>query len=82
MRTNDNCPEAEKCLEIIHLVLDSEATEAQERYLSDHIEMCIKCLESYNFEKEIRVALKTKLEQKQVPSDLVNAIKASISADL
>jgi len=73
------CPETEKCLEIIHLVLDSEATDVQENYLNDHVEMCKQCLENFNIEKEIRMALKTRLERRKVPQDLIDSIKEKIS---
>ena len=76
---SSNCEEREKCLEIIHLVLDSEATEAQEEYLRQHIDMCIQCLENFNIEKEIRTALKTRLESLKVPKDLVSTIKQKIA---
>ncbi len=73
------CPEVEKCLELIHLVLDSEASSEQENYLTEHLEMCIQCLENYNIEKEIRTALRNRLENKKVPLDLINTIKDKIS---
>ena len=73
------CPEVEKCLELIHLVLDSEASSEQESYLAEHLEMCIQCLENYNLEREIRTALRTRLENKKVPLDLINTIKNKIS---
>ena len=44
------CPEIEKCLELIHLVLDSEASSKQEKYLTEHLEMCMQCLEYFNIE--------------------------------
>lgn len=73
------CPEVEKCLELIHLVLDSEASSDQEKYLIEHLEMCMQCLENFNIEKEIRTALKTRLENKRVPLDLINTIKGKIA---
>ena len=73
------CPEVEKCLELIHLVLDSEASSEQENYLTEHLEMCIQCLENYNIEKEIRTALRNRLENKKVPIDLISIIKDKIS---
>ena len=76
---NIKCPEVEKCLELIHLVLDAEASPEQEKYLSEHLDMCMQCLESFNIEKEIRAALKNKIEQKQVPSSLLESIKGKIS---
>ncbi len=59
------CHEVEKCLELIHLVLDSEASSDQEKYLTEHLEMCMQCLENFNTEKEMRTALKTRLENKK-----------------
>jgi len=47
---NAKCPEVEKCLELIHLVLDSEASSDQEKYLTEHLEMCRQCLEMFNIE--------------------------------
>ncbi len=76
---NTNCPEVEKCLELIHLVLDNEAPAEQENYLTEHLEMCMQCLENFNIEKEIRTALKTRLENKKVPLDLINTIKVKIA---
>ncbi|MEQ9424461.1 MAG: anti-sigma factor [Cyclobacteriaceae bacterium] len=77
--SNNGCPESEKCLEIIRLVLDDEASNTQMDYLKDHIEMCMQCLDNFNVEKEIKQALREKLERKAVPQDLIDSIKTKIA---
>ncbi len=60
-------------------MLDNEASEEEEGYLHTHIEKCMVCFEQYEVEKQIRVLLKTKLDQKPLPSGLAESIKEKIS---
>jgi anti-sigma factor (TIGR02949 family) len=72
------CKEFEKCLEILHLMLDSEASKDQEEYLNEHVEGCMTCFEHYEVEKQIRILLQTRIEHKQVPSDLASSIRSKV----
>jgi len=71
-----NCTEY---LELIQLVIDNESTRAQEVYLNRHLKICSKCLEELNLDKEVKKAIRLKLEYKQVPLDLVASIKTKIA---
>jgi anti-sigma factor (TIGR02949 family) len=72
------CKEFKKCMEILHLMLDNEATDHQEQYVKDHIEICMVCFEQYEVEKQIRDLIKTKIEQRPVPNDLIEDIRGKI----
>ena len=74
-----NCSEKQKCLEILHLILDEEANQEQEEYFKDHMEECWICFQDYRLEKAIRDLVKTKLDKKPVPLNLVEDIKMEIS---
>lgn len=75
---NCNCGEFDKCLKILNLMLDDEATPDQERYFFSHIEECITCFSHYNIEKQMRELLKSKVKRKRVPSEWVMAIRNRI----
>lgn len=78
-KRNGECPEKQKCLEILTLVLDGEANEEQKDYFRAHIEKCMPCNSDYTVEKTIRELLQSKCANKEVPSDLVESIKLKIS---
>ncbi|WP_339813910.1 zf-HC2 domain-containing protein [uncultured Imperialibacter sp.] len=78
----EGCKESVKCIEILHLLLDNEASPTQEDYLRSHLDSCLPCLKNYKVETEIRNILRTKLEKREVPADLLNAIKSKISVSL
>lgn len=65
-------------LEILHLMLDDEASKDQEDYLTAHVEKCMSCFEYYEVEKEIRLLIKTKVKSQPVPKDLASEIRRKI----
>jgi anti-sigma factor (TIGR02949 family) len=76
--STEMCQESKKCMEILELLLDGEADSEQEVFFRDHIERCMPCYQHYNLEKTIKELLKTKIEKKPVPNDLVDSIKLKI----
>lgn len=72
------CQESKKCIEILELLLDGEATAEQEGFFKSHIEKCMPCYRYYDLEKSIKEILQTKVERKAVPRDLVDSIKSKI----
>jgi len=72
------CKEFEKCLMILNLMLDNEATKEQEAFFHDHIVKCKVCFAHYNIEKQLRLLIKTKVNQKPIPSELVSEIRNQI----
>ena len=65
-------------MEILHLMLDNEASNDQENYVHDHIEQCMVCFEQYEVEKHIRELIRTKLANRPVPEGLANQIRTKI----
>lgn len=77
-KAQEKCKESKKCIEILELLLDGEASKEQEAFYYDHIEKCMPCYQYYNLDKTIKEILKTKIERKPVPQDLVSNIKLKI----
>jgi len=63
---------------LIQLVVDNEATKSEEAYLRKHLENCIRCLELFEVDTALKEALKLRLENKEVPTGLAQAIKDKI----
>ena len=74
-----NCPQREKCVEILYLILDGEANKEQEEYYTNHIDECWNCFKDYQLEKAIKELVQNKIERKVVPADLIEEIKLRIS---
>lgn len=68
----------QRCLELLERVTDGEASPEDEKDFHKHIDDCLPCYEVYNLEKSIKEMLKTKVEKKQVPEDLIQSIKQKI----
>jgi anti-sigma factor (TIGR02949 family) len=73
------CSERQKCLDILNVVLDGEATTAQKEYLESHIDLCLPCLNDYNLEKVIKELLQSNCTNAQVPPGLLEAVRSKIS---
>ena len=72
------CSEHDRCLELLQLVLDGEASDSEKNYYMHHIEECMPCYRNYNIETEIRNVLRSKLEKKPVPTDLLFSIRSKV----
>lgn len=68
----------QRCLELLQLMTDGEASAEEEKEFNKHIDDCLPCYETYNLEKSIKEMLRTKLEKKQVPDDLIQSIRQKI----
>jgi len=73
-----SCSDFDKCLKILDLILDNEASSDQESFFHAHIEKCMVCFGHYNVEKQIRQLLKTKLNKQPVPVTLATEIRNKI----
>lgn len=76
---NGNCREVSKCIHILNLMMDNEASEEEESFIRDHLDRCIECLEHYEVEKEIRSLIRKKIAHKKVPQELILEIKNKIA---
>ncbi len=77
---SDEHSECQKFLKLISLLLDNEASEEEEQYLSEHMDECSPCFQKLETEKEFRELLRAKVGKVDVPADLVNAIKTKIKS--
>lgn len=66
-------------LDLVQLVLDGQASRSQEVYLKRHLNMCLKCLERFKLDQEIKKLVQLKLASKEVPDGLADAIKTKIA---
>ena len=76
--TKNGCKDFDKCLEILYLMLDNEASDEQASYLNSHLDHCMICFEQYEVEKQIRQLLKTKLANQSVPIGLAQTIRNKV----
>lgn len=74
------CPKEEQCLELVRLMLDEESSSEDDRYVLNHIDNCYRCFDNYNLEKEIRIAVKEKTKNLNIPAHLVTEIKQKINS--
>ena len=74
----DSCSEEQKCLSVLEIILDNEASPEEEATYFGHIQKCWPCFQNYNLEKAIRELIKTKIEKRDVPLDLEQRIRSEI----
>ena len=78
MSKKARCPEEERCLELVRLMLDDEATEADSLYVTKHIDGCYRCYDNYDLENTIRKVVKDKASDLKVSDELISEIKSKI----
>ena len=72
------CSDREKCDEILHLIIDGEATREEEEYFQNHILQCADCSHYYILEQSIRFALRNKINRKIAPEEFIHQIRMKI----
>ena len=72
------CNDFEKCLKILNLKLDNEASEDQEAFFNTHIGKCMICFAHYNIELQLRRLIKTKVNHRPIPEELAQEIRLKI----
>ncbi len=73
--------ECRESLTELYWVLDGELTIERRSLIRRHLEACNGCLETYDFEAELRVALSTSCRERQLPPGLRERI-AQVLAEL
>jgi len=71
-------PTCSECLQSLQLLIDGEATMAEEKYYMKHMDECIPCYEFYSLEKTVKEVIQKKIEKREVPAALVQTIKEKI----
>jgi len=74
MSKKTRCPQEERCLELVRLMLDKQATEEDSLYVTKHIEDCYRCYDNYNLENTIREVIKNKVEKIKVSDQIIKEI--------
>ena len=72
------CPDHDKCVHIINLVMDGEANEEEEAYFYSHVRDCLHCAQFYKLEQSIRDAIKKKIEVLSAPAELIKELKKKV----
>ena len=78
VKMNTGIADCSEYKELIQLVIDNEASSQEESYLRRHLKLCLKCLESYEIDVELKEILRLKLEKKEVPSGLAETIRSKL----
>lgn len=73
--------ECRESLTELYWFLDGELTIERRSLIRRHLEACNGCLETYDFEAELRVALSTSCRERQLPPGLRERI-AQVLAEL
>ncbi len=73
-----HCPDIEKCMETIQLILDGESTQYSKDELTKKLENCLPCFNHFHLGKCLKESLQEKLQQKEVPNELIEKIRSEI----
>ena len=67
------------CLEMLQVILDGEASEAQKEYFKQHMDICLPCFKGYELDMAIKQLVKSKCCGGDAPADLIEHIRITIS---
>ncbi len=67
-----------KCVELLQLVIDGQATEQQEAELEQHIVACKSCKSEFELSQTIKDNLKSRLKRPNIPSELATSIQSKV----
>lgn len=76
------CKDREKCIEVLHLIIDGEADEDDEAYFYNHINKCLHCSMYYKLEQTIRTALRRKLKKLVAPESFINELRMKVKGSI
>lgn len=62
--------------------LDGELTDETRERVRGHLGGCVDCLQAFDFEAEVKAALRRKCSNDPMPAGLVERIKACFDTDL
>ena len=67
-----------RCFELLHIVIDGEATPEEVEFFNLHARECMPVYEIYQLDVAIKKVLCHKMKKKEVPLGLVDAIRSKI----
>lgn len=77
----ETCENHAECMKMIQAILDGEATEAEKAHFRDNMDICMPCISEFHLIKCIKESLCDKIERKNCPENLVNAIKSRLEIE-
>ena len=78
----DTADGKQKCMEVVTMILDGEATDEQIAYFEAKIKCCEKSMGLYNLEKSIKEALQCRIAKKEVSSKVLEMLKEKLHITL
>lgn len=72
----------QKCMEVVSMILDGEATDEQIAYFEAKIKCCEKSMGLYNLEKSIKEALQCRIAKKEVSPKVLDMLKEKLHITL
>jgi hypothetical protein len=75
------CSNYAQKLEVLQKIIDGQATPQEEKFYQEIVKECMDCFCRQYCEQELAIKnlLKTKLDKKRVPLDLIDAIKSKFN---
>ncbi len=61
--------------------LDDELPDHVRSHIHVHLETCVDCLQAFDFQAELKAAIRRKCSSDPMPSDLVSRLQACIELD-
>lgn len=76
------CPDHEKCINVINLIIDGEANAEEEAFFYSHVRDCLHCAQFYKLEQSIREAIRKRLEIKEAPEELIRLVREKVKESM
>jgi len=76
-KTPKSC--CKECVTLLYPVIDGEASDAEVKYLNEHINDCAPCYKHYEIERAVKEVVKHRIEKREVPADLIACIKSKLN---
>jgi len=73
-------PDCQRALRAMYLFLDKELTQEQKDHVQGHLDECLPCLESFEFEAELKQVISCKC-QEAVPAHLYERVRMSLARE-
>lgn len=72
------CSDCAKIHGLLNVIIDDEASKEEEEFFRKHIDKCTPCLERYDVERSLIEKIKSKIDHKCCPKQVIESIKNKI----
>jgi mycothiol system anti-sigma-R factor len=73
--------DCEETLRELYRFLDGEVPTEQQHLISHHLDGCMDCLQAFDFHAELRMVIRVKARETEVPAGLLDKIRACFGED-